>query len=163
MINEKAVLLLEKVIKEKYKNIELDNKYFDEEEFYYEFKINEKISENDFELLEKEIRKLDDSCFVKLLRISGVYYNGDSNNEMIDRISGKAFDNLEKLEEYLKFIEDAKERDHRKIGKDLDLFCFSDYVGPGLPLFTPRGTIIIDELKREIEGVCRRTASVRVE
>lgn len=156
MINEKAVLLLEKVIKEKYKNIKLDNKVFNEEEFYYEFKSDKKISENDFELLEKEISKLDNSCFVKLLRISGVYYDGDANNEMIDRISGKAFDSYEKLEKYLKFIEDAKERDHRKIGRDLDLFCFSDYVGPGLPLFTPRGTIIIDELKREIEGICRR-------
>ena len=87
MINEKAVLLLEQIIRNKYKNVKLDNKVFNEEEFYYEFKIDEKISENDFEYLEKEINKLDNNCFVKLLRISGVYYNGDANNEMIDRIS----------------------------------------------------------------------------
>ena len=156
MINEKAVLLLEQIIKEKYKNVELDNKVFNEEEFYYEFKINEKISENDFESLEKEINRLDSNCFVKLLRISGVYYNGDANNEMIDRISGRAFASIEELNKFLAFLEELKERDHRKIGRDLDLFCFSDYVGPGLPLYTPRGVIVKDELQREIERVCRR-------
>ena len=147
MINEKAVLLLEQIIKDKYKNVKLDNKVFNEEEFYYEFKIEEKISENDFESLEKEINKLDNNCFVKLLRISGVYYNGDANNEMIDRISGRAFKNKEELDNFLAFLEELKERDHRKIGKDLDLFCFSDYVGAGLPLYTPRGTVVKDELQ----------------
>lgn len=156
MINEKASLLLEKIIKEKYTNVRLDNKKYNDEEFYYEFKIDEKISENDFEWLEKEINKLDNNCFVKLIRISGVYYNGDINNEMISRISGRAFNSQNELNDYLKFIEEAKERDHRKIGKDLDLFCFSDYVGPGLPLYTPRGTIVKDELQKEIERVCRR-------
>ena len=156
MINEKAVLLLEQIIKDKYKNVKLDNKVFNEEEFYYEFKIDEKISENDFESLEKEINKLNNNCFVKLLRISGVYYNGDANNEMIDRISGRAFESKEELDKFLEFLEELKERDHRKIGKDLDLFCFSDYVGAGLPLYTPRGTIVKDELQKEIERVCRR-------
>lgn len=156
MLNEKAVNLLEQVIKNNYKNISLDNKNFDDNEFYYEFKSEIKISENDFEKLEKEIRKLDNNCYVKLLRISGVYLNGNSNNEMIDRISGKAFVSEEELNEYLKFIEEAKERDHRKIGQDLDLFCFSDYVGGGLPLYTPRGTIVKDELQKEIEKVCRK-------
>lgn len=156
MINEKGCLLLEKVIKEKYKNVRLDNRNVTEEEFYYEFKIDEKISEKDFECLEKEINKLDNSCFVKLLRISGVYYEGNVNNEMIDRISGKVFSSIEELNNYLQFLEEAKERDHRKIGKDLDLFCHSDYVGPGLPLYTPRGTIVKDELQKEIERICRR-------
>jgi threonyl-tRNA synthetase len=156
MMNEKAVLLLEQIIKDKYKNVKLDNKVFNEEEFYYEFKIDEKISENDFESLEKEINKLDNNCFVKLLRISGVYYDGDANNEMIDRISGRAFESKEDLDKFLVFLEELKERDHRKIGKDLDLFCFSDYVGAGLPMYTPRGTIIKDELQKEIERVCRR-------
>ena len=156
MINEKAVLLLEKIIKNKYNDVTLDNKVFNENEFYYEFKIEQKISENDFESLEKEINKLDSNCYVKLLRISGVYYNGDANNEMIDRISGRAFESKEELNKFLVYLEDAKERDHRKIGKDLDLFCFSDYVGAGLPLYTPRGTIIKDELQKEIEKVCRK-------
>ena len=156
MINEKAVILLEKIIKDKYKKVELDNKVFNEEEFYYEFKIEDKISENDFEALEKEINKLDNNCYVKLLRISGVYYNGDSNNEMIDRISGRAFESRKEFDKFLEFLEELKMRDHRKIGKDLDLFCFSDYVGAGLPLYTPRGTIIKDELQKEIEKVCKR-------
>lgn len=156
MLNEKAVLLLEQVIKDKYQNVSLDSKYYDENEFYYEFKIERKISEKDFEMLERKIKELNPNCHVKLLRISGVYLNGDSNNEMIDRISGKAFDSMESLNEYLKLIEEAKESDHRKIGQDLDLFCFSEYVGKGLPLYTPRGTIIKDELQKEIEKVCRK-------
>lgn len=156
MLNERGVLLLEKVIKEQYENVELDNKYSDDDIFYYEFKINDKISENDFEKLENEMFKLDNSCYIKLLKISGVYYEGNANNEMIDRISGKAFNSKEELNKYLDFLEEAKERDHRKIGKDLDLFCFSDYIGPGLPLYTPRGTIVKDELQKEIEKVCRK-------
>ena len=156
MLNEKAVQLLEKVIKDKYQNVSLDSKYYDENEFYYEFKINEKISENDFKVFEEEIIKLDSNCYVKLLRISGVYLNNNSKNEMINRISGKAFDNIESFNKYLKFLEEAKERDHRRIGQELDLFCFSDYVGAGLPLYTPRGTIIKDELQKEIERVCKK-------
>ena len=156
MLNEKAVQLLEKVIKDKYQNVSLDSKYYDENEFYYEFKINEKISENDFKAFEEEIKKLDSNCYVKLLRISGVYLNNNSKNEMINRISGKAFDNIESFNKYLKFLEEAKERDHRRIGQELDLFCFSDYVGAGLPLYTPRGTIIKDELQKEIERVCKK-------
>ena len=69
MINEKASLLLEKVIKEKYSNIRLDNKVFNDEDFYYEFKSDDKISENDFENIEKRINEIDNGCFVKLLRI----------------------------------------------------------------------------------------------
>ena len=156
MLNEKAVCLLEKIIKEKYSNVRLDSKWFNDEEFYYEFKVDEKVSENQFEELEKLIHELDSNCFVKLVRISGVYYEGNSNNEMINRISGRAFKNSEELDKFLKMIEDAKERDHRKIGKDLDLFCFSDYVGPGLPLYTPRGCIVKDALQREIERICRK-------
>ena len=120
------------------------------------FKADEQVSENDFEKLENEIRKIDNDVYVKLLRVSGVYFEGNANNKMIQRIVGKSFESKEDLDKYNVFIEEAKERDHRKIGQDLDLFCFSDYVGAGLPLFTPRGTIIIDELKREMERVCRK-------
>ena len=74
---------------------------------------------------------------------------------MINRITGKAFTNVDELNKYLAFLEEAKERDHRKIGQELDLFCFSDYVGAGLPLYTPRGTIVKDELQKEIERICR--------
>jgi len=156
MLNEKGVRLLKQIIQEKYKNIRLDHVYTDENEFYYEFKIDEQVSENDFDILENEIRKLDSSVYVKLLRISGVYYEGNANNEMITRIVGKCFESKEELEKYNQFLSDAKERDHRKIGQDLDLFCFSDYVGAGLPLYTPRGTIVKDELQKEIERVCKK-------
>ena len=156
MLNEKGVELLKQVIQEKYKNIKLDNAYADENEFYYEFKIDEQVSENDFDSLENKIRKLDNDIYVKLLRISGVYYEGNVNNEMITRIVGKCFESKEELDKYNQFLSEAKERDHRKIGQDLDLFCFSDYVGGGLPLYTPRGTIVKDELQKEIERVCRK-------
>ena len=130
----------------------LDNK----KQFYYEFKSNDKISENDFEELEKRMKEVNSSIYVKLLRISGVYFEGNKDNEMINRIYAKAFNSLEELNEYNEFLEEAKLRDHRKIGQELDLFCFSDYVGAGLPLYTPRGTIVKDELQKEIERVCRR-------
>ncbi len=156
MINEEYAKLLQQVIHDNYKNIKYENINANEKEFYYEFKIEDKISENDFEKLEKEIRKLKKNAFVKLIRISGVYLDGNSNNEMITRISGKGFNNKDELKKYNDFLQEAKERDHRKIGQDLDLFCFSDYVGPGLPLYTPRGTIIKDELQKEIERVCRK-------
>ena len=155
-MNKICVELLKEVINKKYHNIRLDNIFYNDEDFYYEFKSDEQVSENDFLEIEKEIKKLDNSVYLKLLRISGVYFEGNSNNEMITRIVGKDFNNQEELDKYNLFIEEAKERDHRKIGQDLDLFCFSDYVGAGLPLFTPRGTIIIDELKKEIEKVCRK-------
>ena len=74
---------------------------------------------------------------------------------MINRISGKTFSSNKARIEYEEFLEEAKERDHRKIGKDLDLFCFSDFLGAGLPLYTPRGTIVKDELQKQIEKVCR--------
>ena len=126
MLNEKAVLLLEQTIKNNYQEVEYSKTFDDENEFFYEFKINEKISENDFSVLEKKINELDNECYVKLLRISGVYYNGNKENEMINRITGKAFTSVDELNKYLVFLEEAKERDHRKIGQELDLFCFSD-------------------------------------
>ena len=153
-MNKKCCELLKEVIKNNYKNIRLDNMSYNDDEFYYEFKSDDQVSEKDFEKLENEIKQ--NNVYVKLLKISGVYYNGDSSKEMIQRIVGKAFNNEEELKEYNKFLNEALLRDHRKIGQDLDLFCFSDYVGPGLPLYTPRGTIVKDELQKEIEHICRK-------
>ncbi|MDO5451676.1 MAG: threonine--tRNA ligase [Candidatus Saccharibacteria bacterium] len=76
----------------------------------------------------------------KLVRVAGAYWRGDEHRPMLTRIYGVAFDTEEELAAYLKQQEEAKKRDHRKLGKELDLFCFSDLVGAGLPLFTPRGT-----------------------
>ena len=78
----------------------------------------------------------------KLTRIAGAYWRGDEKREMLTRIYGVAFATQEELDAYLKQQEEAKARDHRKLGKELDLFCFSDLVGAGLPLFTPRGTVL---------------------
>ena len=76
----------------------------------------------------------------KLIRIAGAYWRGDEKREMLTRIYGVAFNTEDELAAYVKQQEEAKARDHRKLGKELDLFCFSDLVGAGLPLFTPRGT-----------------------
>jgi threonyl-tRNA synthetase len=92
----------------------------------------------------------------KLDRIAGAYWRGDEKNKMLTRIYGLAFESKEALTVYELQQEEAKKRDHRKLGKELDLFCFSDLVGPGLPLYTPRGTTIIDELQKYIESVCRK-------
>ena len=84
----------------------------------------------------------------KLLSIAGAYWRGDEHNTMLQRIYGVAFETQKELEEYLTLQEEIKKRDHRKIGKDLDLFVFSDLVGKGLPIFTEKGSIIRRELER---------------
>lgn len=78
----------------------------------------------------------------KLLSLAGAYWRGDENNQMLTRIYGTAFENQAELDKYLHLLEEAKKRDHRKLGKELDLFTFSDLVGPGLPLWTPKGTLL---------------------
>lgn len=82
----------------------------------------------------------------KLEKVAGAYWRGDEKREMLTRIYGLAFETKEELAEYEKKQEEAKQRDHRKLGRELDLFCFSELVGSGLPMFTPRGTILRDIL-----------------
>ena len=79
--------------------------------------------------------------YFKLLKVSGAYWKNDANNKMLQRIYGICFDTEEKLNEYLDFLEEAKKRDHRKLGKELDLFMISDF-GPGFPFWLPNGMII---------------------
>jgi threonyl-tRNA synthetase len=86
----------------------------------------------------------------KLLSLAGAYWRGDEKNKMLTRIYGTAFPSKEELDEYLEMQEEAKKRDHRKLGKELNLFVFSDLVGKGLPLWTPRGATIRRELERFI-------------
>ena len=86
------------------------------------------------------VNNLSETGPFKLIRVAGAYWRGDEKRPMLTRIYGVAFDTEAELEDYLKRQEEAKKRDHRKLGKELDLFCFSDLVGAGLPLFTPRGT-----------------------
>ncbi|GGM26795.1 threonine--tRNA ligase 1 [Paraliobacillus quinghaiensis] len=86
----------------------------------------------------------------KLLSISGAYWRGDSNNKMLQRIYGTAFAKKDDLQEYLRMREEAKERDHRKLGKELDLFTVSQKVGQGLPLWLPKGATIRRTIERYI-------------
>ncbi len=88
----------------------------------------------------KEVR------FFKLLSVAGAYWRGNEKNKMLTRIYGTAFGTEKEMQTYLENLELAKLRDHRKLGKELDLFVFSDLVGSGLPLFTPKGTILRTEL-----------------
>ncbi len=89
--------------------------------------------------------------YFKLLKFSGAYYKGDSKNKMLQRIYGVCFETEEDLNEYLKELEEAKERDHRKIGKEQNLFFTHKLVGAGLPLFTPNGATIRRNLERYIQ------------
>jgi threonyl-tRNA synthetase len=86
----------------------------------------------------------------KLMSIAGAYWRGDEKNKMLTRIYGTAFSSRKELDEHLALQEEAKKRDHKKLGKELDLFVFSDLVGKGLPLFTPRGSVVRRELERFI-------------
>ncbi len=86
----------------------------------------------------------------KLLKVSGAYWKGDSKNKMLQRIYGVCFKTEEDLQEHLQKLEEAKERDHRKIGKDLSIFMNSDLVGKGMPLWLPNGAIIRKELENYI-------------
>ena len=88
----------------------------------------------------------------KLLKVSGAYWKGDKNNKVLQRIYGICFDTPEALEEHLKLLEESKERDHRKLGKDLNIFMTSDLVGKGLPMYLPNGYIIWEELENYIKG-----------
>jgi threonyl-tRNA synthetase len=82
----------------------------------------------------------------KLLRVAGAYWRGNDDNPQMQRLYGVAFATKEELDNYFHMLEEAKKRDHRKLGRELDLFVISDLVGPGLPLFTPRGTVLRNKL-----------------
>ena len=85
---------------------------------------------------------------IKLLNVAGAYWKNDSNNPQLTRIYGITFPKKQELDEYMVMIEEAKKRDHRKIGKEMGIFTFDDDVGPGLPLWMPNGAVIIEELER---------------
>ena len=84
----------------------------------------------------------------KLLRVAAAYYRGNENNPQLQRIYGTAFKNKTQLNEWLEAQEEALRRDHRKIGREMQLFAFDDDVGPGLPLWLPKGTVLIEELEK---------------
>jgi len=91
-----------------------------------------------------------------LTHVAGAYWRGDEKNIMLTRIYGLAFTNKKDLDEYLELQKKARERDHRKLGKELGLFAFSDMVGAGLPLWTPKGTVLRDELKNRLFEISKK-------
>jgi len=85
---------------------------------------------------------------IKLTSIAGAYWKGDEKNKQLTRIYGVSFPSQKELDEHIQMLEEAKKRDHRKLGKELGIFTFDDDVGPGLPLWMPNGTIVIEELEK---------------
>ena len=112
--------------------------------------------------LENPSKEIDPDSF-KLDRVAGAYWRGDEKNKMLTRIYGLAFETKEELEAYLKQREEAEKRDHKKLGKELDLFTFSDLVGAGLPLFTPNGTILRDLLDGFVWELRKAAGYVKVD
>lgn len=109
----------------------------------------------------KDAREINPDAF-KLTRVSGAYWRGDEKNKMLQRIYGVAFATKQELDDYLKLQEEAKNRDHRKLGRELDLFAFSDIVGSGLPLYTPRGALIRNKLKDMLFTTRRKYGGIEV-
>ena len=98
----------------------------------------------------------------KLVKYSGVYWKGDANNHVMQRIYGVCFPTPEELEEHLKLLEEAKDRDHRKIGKEMNLFMSDDLVGRGLPMFLPKGYTVWQELENYIKAKERKLGYLHV-
>src|SRR5881227_4055761 len=84
----------------------------------------------------------------KLTSVASAYYKGDEKNPQLQRVYGTAFKTKTELDDYFAMLEEAKKRDHRKLGRELELFVFDDDVGPGLPMFLPRGAAIAEELEK---------------
>ncbi len=105
--------------------------------------------------LDNPAQEIDTESF-KLDKLAGAYWRGDENNKMLTRVYGLAFENKSELDSHLKLVEEAKERDHRKIGKELNLFTFSELVGAGLPLWTPRGHKLREALTDRLWNISRK-------
>jgi threonyl-tRNA synthetase len=106
----------------------------------------------------KEIRQ---DAF-KLMNVAGAYWRGDEKNKMLQRIYGTAWENKDQLKEYLNQLEEAKKRDHRKLGKELEIFIFDDEIGPGLPLWLPNGGVMIEELEKLAKEMEEKAGYLRV-
>jgi threonyl-tRNA synthetase len=85
---------------------------------------------------------------VKLMSVAGAYWRGDEHNKMLQRIYGTAWESAQQLKDHLWQLEEAKKRDHRKLGKELEIFMFDEEIGPGLPLFPPNGGVMIEEIEK---------------
>lgn len=135
-------------------------KYFEKKGDQYKLEILSEIDENSEKISLYHEGNFVDLCrgphlpsvnkikYVKLLNISGSYWRGDEKNKQLQRIYGISFPKKKMLDEYLVLLEEAKKRDHRKLGKELELFYFTPKVGSGLPLWLPKGTILRETLER---------------
>jgi threonyl-tRNA synthetase len=99
---------------------------------------------------------------VKLMSVAGAYWRGDEHNKMLQRIYGTAWESKKDLENHLLQLEEAKKRDHRKLGKELEIFFFDEEVGPGLPLWLPNGGVMIEELEKLAKEMEEKAGYVRV-
>jgi len=167
-INEEELIKIEKKMKELVKEnfqvtrLELSRndalKKFEEMKEDYKVEIISQINEKDV-ISAYQQGEFIDLCrgphipstgkirYFKLLSSAGAYWRGDEKNKMLQRIYGTAWFTKEELEDFLYRLEEAKKRDHRKLGKELEIFTFDDEIGPGLPLWLPNGSNIIDELE----------------
>jgi threonyl-tRNA synthetase len=107
-------------------------------------------------------KEIDPDSF-KLSHVAGAYWRGDEKNKQLTRIYGLAFDTKEELDQYVTMMEEAKKRDHKILGPQLDLFVFSDLVGPGLPLFTPKGTIVRNLLDNFVWELRKKAGYMQVD
>jgi threonyl-tRNA synthetase len=98
----------------------------------------------------------------KLMSVAGAYWRGDENNKMLQRIYGTAWENAQQLKDHLWQLEEAKKRDHRKLGRELEIFIFDDEVGPGLPLWLPNGGVMIEELEKLAKEMEDKAGYLRV-
>ncbi len=98
----------------------------------------------------------------KLMSVAGAYWRGDEHNKMLQRIYGTAWENAQQLKDHLWQLEEAKKRDHRKLGKELEIFMFDEEVGPGLPLFPPNGGVMIEELEKLAKEMEDKAGYLRV-
>ena len=94
------------------------------------------------------VKRTGDIGAFRLTNLASAYYKGDEKNPQLQRVYGTAFKTKKELDDYFAMLEEAKKRDHRKLGKELELFVFDDDVGPGLPMFLPRGAVIAEELEK---------------
>ncbi len=99
---------------------------------------------------------------VKLMSVAGAYWRGDEKNKQLQRIYGTAWESAQQLKDYLWQLEEAKKRDHRKLGRELEIFIFDDEVGPGLPLWLPNGGTMIEELEKLAKEMEEKAGYVRV-
>ncbi len=148
IIRNSLVHILAAAVQELYPDIKLGAGQTTENGFYYDFHLPNSISLAFLPKIEKRMRKkivitkkIPAEAF-KLIKIAGAYWKGDEKNPMLTRIYGIAFNTKKELEDYLHYQKEAEKRDHRKIGKELDLFIFDEEVGAGLPIWLPKGAIL---------------------